>query len=121
MTINSRNKGKNGELELAALLRSFGFDSLRGQQFKGGGDSPDVTGLAGFHIECKRVESGNPYHWLAQAKRDAVDNTPVVFHRRNHQDWVVVIDAKDFLGLLKSYEMFKAAYHYGDPKRQEEE
>lgn len=108
MTINSRAKGKNGELELAELLREYGYESARGQQFKGGGDSPDVTGLPGYHIECKRVEAGNLYNWLEQAKRDAhPGNVPVVFHRRSRKDWVVVIDARDFLskvaGLLEDY------------------
>ena len=101
MKINSCATGKVGERDLAALLRDFGFDSARGQQFKGGGDSPDVTGLPGFHVECKRVEAGNLYNWLEQAVRDAhPGKTPVVFHRRSRKDWVVVLGATDFLKLL---------------------
>ena len=34
--MNSRNKGKRGEREFAALLREHGFDARRGQQFAGG-------------------------------------------------------------------------------------
>lgn len=102
MTINSRTKGKTGELELAAALRSQGFDSKRGQQFKGGGDSPDVTGLPGFHIEAKRVEAGNLYVWLAQAVRDArIEDIPVVMHRRNKKPWVAILQLDDFLQLVK--------------------
>ena len=102
MAINSRTKGKTGELELAAYLRGYGFDSARGQQFKGGGDSPDVTGLPGFHIEVKRVEAGNLYKWLDQAIRDAkVENMPVVIHRKNKKGWVAILQLEDFLQMVE--------------------
>ena len=41
--MNSRQKGKVGEREFAALLRVQGFDARRGVQFCGGVDSPDVV------------------------------------------------------------------------------
>ena len=102
MAIHSRNKGKRGELELANLLKERGYtDAHRGQQFKGTPDSPDVAGLPGFHVECKRVEAGNLYNWLEQAKADAgEDQTPIVVHRKNNKPWVVVLDLDDFLNLL---------------------
>ena len=100
--INSRNKGKVGELELSNLLKSRGYDTHRGQQYKGGGDSPDVVGVPGFHIECKRVEAGNLYKWMEQAKRDAsYDAMPVVIHRRNGKPWVAILDLDDFIHLIK--------------------
>ena len=57
--MNSRNKGKIGELELAKLFRDHGFKSRRGQQYCGTSGEADVTGLPGLHIECKRVERLN--------------------------------------------------------------
>jgi hypothetical protein len=101
--MNSRAKGKVGELEAAALLRDNGFDARRGQQFQGGAGSPDVVcdALPGIHLEVKRVEAGNPYVWMAQAKRDAPGKTPVVLHRKNRQDWLAILPAADFLALLK--------------------
>ena len=58
MKINSKQKGKRGELELVHELESFGLHAERGQQFKGSPDSPDVTckELCDFHIEVKRNE-----------------------------------------------------------------
>ena len=53
----SRDKGKRGEREVASLLRSYGYDTHRGQQYHGGKDSPDVVGLPGIHIEVKRTEA----------------------------------------------------------------
>lgn len=96
---NSRAKGKVGELELAHYLRDRGFAAKRGQQFHGGSDSPDVVclGLPDWHIECKRVEAGNLYNWLAQSKRDAGKKRPLVAHRKNKQEWVVICSLEDFL------------------------
>lgn len=102
MAINSRNKGKTGELELAAFLKARGLLARRGQQFSGGSDSPDVVcdSLPTIHFECKRVEQGNLYLWLAQAKRDAGQKVPIVAHRRNREDWVAILTLDDLLSLL---------------------
>lgn len=102
MSINSRNKGAAAERELAKFLRDRGIEARRGQQFSGGTDSPDVVAaLPGYHIECKRVEQGNLYNWLAQAIRDAgPSKTPVVMHRRNRQEWVAILRLEDLLAIL---------------------
>ena len=102
MPINSRQKGKVGELELAKFFRDHGFDDARrGVQYKGGGDSPDVAGLPGFHVECKRVEKGNLYDWLDQATQDAAPgDTPLVCHRRNHRTWVAILPLTTLLRMI---------------------
>lgn len=107
--MNSRDKGKRGELELAEVLREHGYEGARrGQQFKGGGDSPDIAdAIPGVHIECKRVESGNLYAWLEQATRDAAPgNTPIVMHRRNGRPhhprpWVAILKLDDLVDILR--------------------
>lgn len=101
--MNSRAKGKTGELELAAYLRERGYDEARrGVQYSGGGDSPDVVGLPNCHVECKRVENGSLYSWLDQACRDSAGTgrVPVVAHRRNRRQWVAILPLDDFLKLL---------------------
>lgn len=100
--MNSRAKGKRGELELAAFLREHKIEARRGVQFHGGSDSPDVvTALGDIHIECKRVEQGNPYDWLAQAIRDADGlKVPLVAHRRNGQGWIGIMRLDDLLHIL---------------------
>lgn len=105
MAKNSRAKGKAGELELAALLRAHGFEARRGQQYAGGGDSPDIVhDMTGFHVECKRTEALRLYDALAQAHRDKKpDEQAVVFHRANNRPWVVVMDAGEFLKLVAEY------------------
>lgn len=93
----SRAKGCRGELE-ASKVWAFvmGGQARRGQQFAGGTDSPDVVSdYPGIHIEVKRCERGNPYDWLAQARRDAAGKCPVVLHRRNNQPWLLIMELAD--------------------------
>ena len=100
----SRDKGKRGEREVAAALRAAGYDGERGQQYHGGKDSPDVTGLPGVHLEVKRVERFDLYGALSQAKGDAGENIPVVVHRRNNCEWVAVLRLEDFLEFYREWE-----------------
>ena len=109
--INSRTKGKCGELEFAEFLRAYGVPAKRGQQFKGGTDSPDVVAggsMSNIHIEVKRVQKGNIYPWLDQACKDAdICKIPVVAHRKNNRRWVAIMDMRDFINFM---EMLYAQY-----------
>jgi Holliday junction resolvase len=103
--INSRDKGAAAERELAEFLRERGHEAKRGQQYKGSKDSPDVIhDIPGVHIECKRVENFSLYPALEQAIEDAGDRVPVVFHRRNRREWVVIMRATDYLDMVKKKE-----------------
>lgn len=106
--INSRTKGKVGELEFAQFLKGRGITARRGQQFKGGSDSPDVVGLKGFHIEVKRTEAGNLYNWMHQACTDAnLCHVPIVAHRKNNKNWVIILDARDFINMVQEVQNAK--------------
>ena len=100
----SREKGKRGEREVAAFLRSEGYDAHRGVQYHGGPESPDVVGLPRIHIEVKRTERFDLYGALSQSKGDAGDNMPIVVHRKNECEWVVVQPLKDWIELYRSWE-----------------
>lgn len=93
MAINSRNKGKKGEIELAQLLRNQGWmDARRGVQYSGLKGDADVVGVQGIHIECKRCQQVSDERWLEQAERDArIGEIPVVIYRRNHEQWKLLI------------------------------
>ena len=101
----SREKGKRGEREVASLLREYGYDARRGVQYKGGTDSPDVVGLKGIHIEVKRTERLDLYGALSQSKADAGEDMPVVIHRRNNSEWVVIQPLKDWIKLYGGWEV----------------
>lgn len=94
--INSKRKGARCEREAAKYLVSLGFDGARrGQQFRGGADSPDVlcAALPLIHIECKADES---IRLGTAALRDALiqsydesgkDERPVVLWKNNRTGW----------------------------------
>lgn len=97
----SKNKGARGERELAKALQKLGFDARRGVQYSGGPDSPDVHGIPGVHIECKRMEKFSLYPALEQSINDAGDNMPTVMYRKNYEDWVVVCRLEDLIELSR--------------------
>lgn len=100
---SSWRKGAAGERELAALLREYGFSVKRGGSLSFG-EAPDLVGLPGVHIECKRVERLNLPAAMAQAARDAErfqDGAPAVFHRRNREPWLVTMQLTDWLRMYQ--------------------
>ena len=98
--MNSRSKGAKGERELARVLRQYGYDCRRGQQYSGANGDADVVGLPGVHIECKRVERLNMHDAMDQAKRDSRDGEiPAVFHRKNNCEWLVTLQIDEFMKL----------------------
>lgn len=102
MPINSRRKGKEGELSLAKRLREYGYDAHRSVQYSGKNGDADLYGLPNIHIECKRVERLNIYDAIAQSQRDARDGElPVVMHRKNHSDWLVTMTLDDWIQLYR--------------------
>jgi len=101
--INSNRRGKVGERELAAFLREHGFEEARrGVQYSGGGDSPDVVGIPGYHLECKRTERTDLHAWMAQATNDSAGTgkVPVVAHRRNRSEWIAILPLEALLALI---------------------
>lgn len=109
MPINSRKKGKVGESEFAKWLTKMGYASKRGQQHKGGPDSPDVISTdlpVDVHWEVKRRETTDFYGFLAQAAEEAGDDQfPIVAHRKNRQRWAVIMDAEEFFTMLEGVHM----------------
>lgn len=104
----SRDKGKRGELELAHVLRDYGYDTRRGQQFNGRQGDADVIGLPDIHIECKRVERLDLYAAVEQSKRDArKGEAPTVMHRRNGREWLVTMPLGEWMKLYKEAEIAK--------------
>ena len=103
--MNSRQKGKRGELELAHELEKWGYKTRRGQQYSGASGDADVIGIPGLHIECKRVEQLNLDKALEQSENDArIGEYAVVMHRRNREKWKVTMSLEQFMALWKKWE-----------------
>lgn len=106
MAPNGRQKGKRGELEVARILRDYGYRKCRrGQQYCGTNGDADVVGLSGIHIEVKRREKLNLYDAIRQAVRDAAGKAlPAVFHRKNDCEWLVTMRLDDWIVMYREYE-----------------
>lgn len=103
--MNSKRKGKEGELEIATILKYYGYDCRRSQQYCGINGDADVVGLPHVHIEVKRVEKLNIENAMSQSKIDARDGEkPVVMHRKNRCEWLVTMRLEDFMELYREWE-----------------
>ena len=104
--INSRMKGKRGELAACSAWREEGWAARRSQQFCGaGGESADILVEdlpANLHIEVKCVEKLNLQQAMDQARRDASPgSTPIVMHKRSRMPFQVTLLFEDFCALLR--------------------
>ena len=106
--MNSRDKGKRGELEAAHLLKEYGYGARRGQQYSGINGDADVVGLPGIHIEVKRVEKLNIDNAMEQSVRDArYGEMPIVIHRRDRKQWLVTMTLAEWMELYQAWEKVK--------------
>lgn len=102
MPINSRQKGKRGEREVASIIRDAGWDARRGVQYSGGADSPDVVSALPYHIEVKLTDRLRIRDAIDQAARDSAGRRWCVWHRGRNQPWMVTITADEFLDLARN-------------------
>jgi hypothetical protein len=99
MAINSRRKGKVGELEAAAELNRVlpGAHARRSQQHSGTESASDLIapGLSGLWLEVKRVQSLNIQKVMEKSLEQCGSLAPVLLHRKNGSDWLVTCRLDD--------------------------
>ena len=99
---SAQAKGRRGEIELAEYLREHGYKDARPGTALNYGTEPDITGIDGLHIECKRHEKLEINKWYTQAQTDAErmqDGKPAVIYRQNRRQWMIVLSLSDFIAL----------------------
>ena len=108
--INSKQKGKRGELEFAHECEKYGFtDVYRTAQCNGKLEQSlaDCEGLPEINIEVKRVESLNIDTAMEQSIRDTKTKKekrlPTVFHRKNHKPWKATMLFEHWIIIYKGY------------------
>ena len=105
--VNSRSKGKRGELELCkALKENFGWDARRSVQYCGDAGDSDLIAVQApnLFIECKLVQNLNLHKAMDLAVEQAGGMTPAVFHRKDRTGWLVTVrieDMKAFVSLME--------------------
>jgi len=105
VAINSKTKGKRGELEAAAAINAVlpHAEARRSVQYSGTGGASDVTapGLKNIWIEVKRVERLNIHQVMEKALEQCGALTPIVVHRRNKEEWLLTIRLEDVKRFVK--------------------
>jgi len=112
VAVNSRRKGKTGELEACHTLRElFGWAAIRTQQRTGwsaNGDSPDieVVQTPDLFWEIKRVQRLNIPRALTLAGKQCGRRCPVLMHRpdRSTNGWMLTIRLADLPRLVHAYQ-----------------
>jgi len=88
----SRNKGKAGEREIAALLRDLTGWQVARRVRQHDGDS-DLEGVPGWSVEVKRharAARADVAAWWRQAVEQAGSALPVLFYRQDRDEWRAV-------------------------------
>lgn len=101
---SQQRKGRGGEIELAGILQGYGYQTEPGAPVSFG-KTPDLVGLPGVHIECKRVEKLNVPEAMKQAVGDSEklgDGVPALFHRRNREEWLVTMRLTDWIEIYSA-------------------
>ena len=82
-------------------MQGYGYPVQPGEAVSFG-NTPDLTGLDGVHIECKRGEKQALYEWIDQTQRDSgkfKDGLPAIFWRKNLAPWLVCMTLADWISL----------------------
>jgi hypothetical protein len=99
MAINSRQKGKRGELEAAAEWNRHmpNAHARRSQQHSGTESASDLIspGTPHLWLEVKRVQALNLTAVMEKSKEQCGELAPVVLHRKNDSDWLVTFRLED--------------------------
>lgn len=113
--VNSREKGKRFERALAKAFREQGYEARRTQQYCGATEeSSDVIGLPYIHVEAKHyAKTAFSYDWMEQAKRDAKDKIPAVFHKTDNHEILVTMALDDWFTIYREFEAGRAIDEMG--------
>lgn len=106
--MNSKQKGKRGELYMVKKFKENGYECNRTAQFKGNtGRADDIEGIDYIHAEVKFVERLNIHEAMIQAIRDTIASRrfafPTIFHKRSREECLVTMRFDDWIKLYNEY------------------
>lgn len=100
--INSRAKGKRGELEFIQRHLIDAWPEAKRNLDQFGADKRDVIEVAGISWQIKRVEALNFWKGFAQAKTEAAEHDiPILAARRNLSPWLCTLEANELIPMLR--------------------
>ena len=100
-----RRKGNEAERAVAACLRDAGWDAVTSRAKNGTQDGYDIISDTPLAIEVKNHVRLDLSSWVAQARSNAGDKVPVVWHKRRGESsplgWYVTMDGQALVDLLE--------------------
>lgn len=118
MPKRERDKGTRGELEVAAIFRSYGFDCDRVPNSGGLRIKGDLYGNVPVHVEVKRQENLRLPLWLRQAAAEAGHRIPVVAFRQNHGEWYAALPLDELVPMIQTHALMQAGQLEGSEDAQ---
>jgi Holliday junction resolvase len=103
MPLNSRAKGKRGELQWVNYLKEHGYPARRSVQHSGRGGGPFDVIAEHCPIpdwEVKLEEKLNLWAAMDRAAEDGKGKAWALAWRRKQKKWIVVIEAEKLMELL---------------------
>ena len=111
--VNSRQKGKRGELQArnAARVHWFAKDCIRAAQACGAWAADLLYALPGFHVEVKSYKKVAALNWYRQAQSDRnEDELPIVLMTENgDSNWYIILDIKHTQEFINAVQQNKAS------------
>lgn len=111
MGAKERRKGNEAERAVAQYLRDNGWEAVTSRAKNGTQDGYDIISDTPLAVEVKNHSRMDLSGWLAQARNNAGDKVPVVWHKKRGKsspaEWYVTMDGQalvDLLDLLKDEE-----------------
>lgn len=96
----ARRRGKNAELEIAAILRAHGWPHATRNLIHPQAGVDILHGPQGTRISVKRTERLKLREAYAEVAQFAGLDIPIVVHRCNNQPWLATLPFDELLALL---------------------
>ena len=115
--MNSREKGKRGELEACdALQAALGIECRRSVQYSGRSGDADLLCDVDLHIEVKLTERLNPYAFIDQVQRDSKGKKRgLVVMRSNYRPWLVLCRLQDMAAIAQVIDAKRLSVQHPGP------
>lgn len=105
MGAKERRKGNEAERAVASCLKSIGWDAVTSRAKNGTQDGYDIISDTPLAIEVKNHVRLDLSAWVAQARANACDKVPVVWHKKRGESsplqWYVTMDGQALVDLLE--------------------
>lgn len=106
--MNSKAKGKRGELYVVNKFKDYGYECNRTAQYKGNtGRADDIEGIDYIHAEVKFVENLNISKAMGQVVGDSAaserEAMPTIFHKKSREALLVTMRFADWIKLYSEY------------------